>query len=245
MEINFSQRTITLLGEEKFAKLQSAHVAVFGLGGVGSYALEALVRAGIGTITIVDYDRIEESNINRQILATYPDIGKYKVDVAEERMLKINPKIIIHKFPTFVTSENISEIFQKGFHFAIDAIDTLSSKIDLLASLYKEQIFTVSCMGAGMKLDPLSITVGDISKTHTCPLAKNVRGELKKRGIISGITCVFSTEVPKQKQINNDCNSCLKINKDIYKQIIGSVSYVPGIFGLISAGVIIQKIISK
>ena len=245
MEINFSQRTVTLLGKEKFKKLQSAHVAVFGLGGVGSYALEALARAGIGTITIVDFDRIEESNINRQILATYPDIGKYKVDVAEERMLKINPNITIYKFPTFITSENISEILQKRFCFAIDAIDTLSSKIDLLVALHEEQIFTVSCMGAGMKIDPLSITVDDISKTHTCPLAKNVRVELRKRGITRNITCVFSTEVPKQKPIDTNYNNFITINNNVRKKIIGSVSYLPGIFGLISAGVIIQKITSQ
>lgn len=243
MEPNFSERTITLLGEEKFTKLQSAHVAVFGLGGVGSYALEALVRAGIGTITIVDFDKIEESNINRQILATYPDIGKYKVDIAEKRMLKINPGITIHKFPTFVNSENISEIIQKGFHFSIDAIDTLSSKIDLLVSLHKEKIFTVSCMGAGMKLDPLSIRISDISKTHTCPLARNVRIELRKRGITNGITCVFSTEAPKQKQTNNNFNDHITIINNVNKQIIGSISYVPGIFGLTSAGVLIKKIL--
>ncbi|MGC8739140.1 MAG: tRNA threonylcarbamoyladenosine dehydratase [Candidatus Hydrogenedens sp.] len=245
MERNFSERTITLLGKEKFTKLQSAHVAVFGLGGVGSYALEALVRAGIGTITIVDFDQIEESNINRQILATYPDIGRHKVDIAEERMLKINPEVTIHKFSTFVNSENILEIIKKDFHFAIDAIDTLHSKIDLLVSLYKEKIFTVACMGAGMKVDPSSITIRDISKTHTCPLAKNVRVELKKRGIINGITCVFSTETPKQIYINNDFNKNTTIHSDAKKQAIGSISYIPGIFGLTSAGIIIQKIISQ
>ncbi len=245
MEYSFSERTIGLLGKENFEKLQSAHVAVFGLGGVGSYALEALVRAGIGTITIVDFDQIEESNINRQILATYPHIGRYKVDIAEERMLSINPKVIIHKFPFFINSETLPEIIQKRFAFAIDAIDTLCSKVDLLISLHKEKIFTVSCMGAGMKLDPLSIKVDDISKTHTCPLARNVRIELRKQGITQGIICVFSTETPKHNQSITDNLNHLSINNHTKKQIIGSISYIPGIFGLTSAGVLIKQILSQ
>ncbi len=241
----FSERTIALLGEESFYKLQSAHVAVFGLGGVGSYALEGLVRAGIGKITIVDFDRIEETNINRQILATYPDVGKYKVDIAEQRMLSINPDVIIYKFPVFVENKNIDEIIQTGFQFAIDAIDTISSKVDLVSYLYRKNIFVVSCMGAGMKLDPLSIKVDDISKTHTCPLAKHVRLELKKRGITKGIPCVFSTETPKQKSPNNNLYNQITINNNIKKRFVGSISYVPGIFGLVSAGVIIQRIINN
>ncbi len=245
MEYFFFERTITLLGQEKFSKLTSAHVAIFGLGGVGGYALEALVRAGIGTITIVDFDKIEESNINRQILATYSDIGKLKVEVAEKRMLSINPKVVIYKFPLFVNSENIYHILQSGFHFAIDAIDTLNSKIDLLTSLYNERIHTVSCMGAGMKLDPLSIMVDDISKTHTCPLAKNVRTELRKRGLTHGIPCVFSTEPPKQKQITTNSFDDINTKNNTNKQIIGSVSYIPGIFGLISAGTVIQRILNS
>lgn len=246
MENFFYERTIKLLGEEDFKKLQSAHVAVFGLGGVGSYALEALVRAGIGTITIVDFDQIEESNINRQILATYPNIGKYKVDIAEERMLSINPRVIIHKFPIFINSETLPNIIHKEFSFAIDAIDTLSSKIDLLICLHKEKIYTVSCMGAGMKLDPLAIKVNDISKTHTCPLAKNVRTELRKKGITQGITCVFSIETPHQKQTDDNYNSnYLTKNNCNNKRMIGSISYIPGIFGLVSAGILIQRILSQ
>ncbi len=245
MNKSFSDRTIRLIGKNNYEKLQSAHVSIFGLGGVGSYALEALVRAGIGTITIVDFDQIEESNINRQILATYPHIGRYKVDIAEERMLSINPKVIIHKFPVFINSETLPNIVQKGFPFAIDAIDTLRSKVDLLISLYKQKIFTVSSMGAGMKLDPLAIKVADISKTHTCPLAKNVRTELKKQGITQGIICVFSTETPKHTHPATNNMNHLSINNNTKKQIIGSLSYVPGIFGLTSAGVLIQHILSQ
>ncbi len=237
------ERALILLGEEKLKKVRNAHVAIFGLGGVGSYALEALVRAGIGTITIVDSDHVEESNINRQLLATYLTIGKSKVNAAEERILSINPDIIIHKFGLFVNKENLPEILETGFHFAIDAIDTVESKIDLLTGLYHKKIDTVSCMGAGMKLDPSCIKVSDISKTHTCPLAKAIRTELRERDIKHGITCVFSTEPPISKQTISTTNQYMPPNTNLNKQPIGSISYIPGIFGLTAAGTLIQKIL--
>ncbi|HOV33387.1 MAG TPA: tRNA threonylcarbamoyladenosine dehydratase [Candidatus Hydrogenedens sp.] len=239
------ERTLLLLGKEKLKELRSAHVAVFGLGGVGSYALEALVRAGVGTITIVDSDCVEESNINRQLLANYLTVGKYKIDIAEERIHSINPSIVIHKFGLFVNKENLPEILKIGFHFAIDAIDSVESKIDLLTELYHNKIDTVSCMGAGMKLDPSCIKVSDISKTHTCPLAKIIRAELRERGIKNGITCVFSTEPPLQKQIISITNQYMPSNIYLNKRSIGSISYIPGIIGLTAAGILIQYIINS
>ena len=244
-EKSFYERTLILLGEEKVKRLKSAHIAIFGLGGVGSYALEALIRAGVGTITLVDCDRIEESNINRQLLANYSSIGKYKVDEAEERARNINPNIVIHKFALFVKKENIYEILKTGFHFAIDAIDTVESKIDLLAELYHKKIYMVSCMGAGMKLDPLCVKISDISKTHTCPLAKIIRTRLREKSIHHGITCVFSTESPMQKQMNNTTNRYIPIDTHPNKQPIGSISYIPGIIGLTAAGTLIQHILNS
>ncbi|MCA1900870.1 MAG: tRNA threonylcarbamoyladenosine dehydratase [Candidatus Hydrogenedens sp.] len=236
------EKNVQLIGEEKQNKLKNAHVAVFGLGGVGSYALEAIVRAGVGTITIIDFDRVEISNINRQLLATYQTIDKYKTDVAEERIYTINPEVHLHKFTIFITKETIPSILKNNIQYAIDAIDTIESKVHLLESLYKNNIKTISCMGAGWKINPSAITIADISKTHTCPLAKIIRTELRKRNITKGIPCVFSKEPPIKSEISPESNLYMfKGNK----KNIGSISYLPGIIGLTAGGYIINQIINS
>lgn len=236
-QIDIFRRTILLIGRENFEKLKNSHVAIFGLGGVGGYALEAIARAGIGTITIVDHDYIEPSNINRQILASELTLKKRKVDIAEERVLSINPQIKIYKYSIFITKENLQIVTEQSPKYAIDAIDTVKSKVELLEYLYRKGITVVSCMGAGLRLNPLSIRCEDISKTHTCPLAKIVRSELKNKGISKGIYCVFSEEPPRKIEPHSKFEE--------FKKEIGSISYLPGIIGLTAAGIIIQKIIQE
>ncbi|MCX8065732.1 MAG: tRNA threonylcarbamoyladenosine dehydratase [Candidatus Hydrogenedentes bacterium] len=242
MNIHFSdihQRTILLTGKEGLEKLKNSHVAIFGLGGVGGYALEAIARAGVGTITIVDYDSVESSNINRQVLATIHTLKKLKTDLAEERILSVNPEAKIYKHSVYISEENLHLLTEPPPQYAIDAIDTVKSKVVLLEHLYNKGITVVSCMGAGLRLNPLKIRCEDISKTHTCPLAKAVRSELKKKGIHKGIICIFSEEPPKQKVLKSD-EFVTNFNKGI-----GSISYLPGIIGLTAGGIIIQKILKE
>ncbi len=237
--LEIHQRTLILLGKENFERIRNSHVAVFGLGGVGGYALEAIARAGVGTITIVDYDKIEPSNINRQLLSSTETLGKLKVDVAEKRILSVNPIAKIFKHPLFINKETIPIITNPLPQYAIDAIDSVGPKVELLSYLYQKNIFTVSCMGAGFKVNPLAIRCEDISKTHTCPLAKVVRSELKKVGIHKGILCVFSVEPPIKQE------TPLEKEETSKSKNIGSISYTPGIIGLVSAGIVLQKIIEN
>ncbi len=244
MELDFweiHQRTLLLIGRENLEKIRNSHVAVFGLGGVGGYALEAIARAGVGTITIVDYDKIEPSNLNRQILSSKETIGMPKVDVAEKRILSINPSAKIYKYSLFINQQTLPTITSPLPQYAIDAIDTVRSKVELLKYLHEHDIFTVSCMGAALRLNPLTVRCDDISKTHTCPLAKSIRSELKKLGITKGILCVFSIEQP----MNKANKSLVEPNKKGKKEPIGSISYIPGIIGLVSAGIVLQKIIES
>lgn len=244
MELDYQeihQRTLLLIGRGNLEKIRNSHVAVFGLGGVGGYALEAIARAGIGTITIVDYDKIEPSNLNRQILSSKETIGLLKVDVAEKRILSINPSAKVYKYSLFIDQQTLPIITNPLPQYAIDAIDTVPSKVELLKYLHDHNIFTVSCMGAGFRLNPLAVRYDDISKTHTCPLARSIRNELKKIGIKKGILCVFSIEPP----INKASRPSVEPNEKGEKEPIGSISYVPGIIGLVSAGIILQKIIDS
>ncbi len=218
-------RTESLLGKEAIQKLQSAHVAVFGVGGVGGYVVEALARSGVGTLTLIDNDKVSLSNINRQIIALHSTIGKYKTEVAKARIADINPNAKVHTKELFVLPENISQIDFTAFDYVVDAIDTTSGKLAIIQSAKKNNVPVISAMGAGNKIDATSFCVKDISKTSGCPLARVMRRELKKRGI-ENVKVVYSEEEAKKTEDG----------------IVGSVAFVPSVAGLILAGEVIKDL---
>ena len=218
-------RTEILLGKEAVEKLQSAHVAVFGVGGVGGYVVEALARSGIGTLTLIDNDKVSLSNINRQIIALHSTIGKYKTEVAKARIADINPNANVYTRELFVLPETIEEIDFSGFDYVVDAIDTVSGKLAIIQSAKEKNIPVISAMGAGNKLNATAFCVKDISKTSGCPLARVMRRELKKRNI-ENVKVVYSEEEPKKSE----------------EGIVGSVAFVPSVAGLIVAGEVIKDL---
>lgn len=224
-------RSEILLGKDALDKLNNATVAVFGIGGVGSYTVEALVRGGIGKLYLFDGDYISQTNINRQLVATTRTVGMAKVDVAAEHCNEVNPDAEVFAQKLFFSSENADSIDFHGFDYVVDAIDTVSSKLLLIEKAKEANVPVISCMGAGNKLDATRFEVADISKTSVCPLAKVMRYELKKRGI-SKVKVVYSKEEPiKHGQTENG------------KPLPGSVSFVPSVAGLIIAGEVIKDII--
>ncbi len=224
---SFYERTEALIGHDGIAKLSRARVAVFGIGGVGSYAFEALVRSGVGRIIVVDADTVEASNCNRQLIATQSTIGTPKVDCAIRRAYDINPGCVIESHRIFIAPENIYDLLRSEITHAIDAIDSIESKIALIHALLQKGIPFVSCMGGAQRLDPSKIRISDISKTFGCPHAKSVRRRLRSIGIEHGVRCVYSTETPAIRTHN----------------MLGSISYIPGIIGLTAAGIIINDIL--
>ena len=227
-------RTENLIGSEAITKLRLAHVAVFGIGGVGGYACEALARAGVGEFTLIDNDEVATTNLNRQIIATHKTIGQAKVDVMRDRILEINPKALVHSVKAFYLPENAEKFDLSVFTYIVDAIDTVSSKIDIAVRSDKLGIPLISCMGTGNKLDPTLFEVSDISKTSVCPLAKVIRKELRIRGI-SKLKVVYSKEeARKNLNINEE-----KSNK---RAVPSSISFVPSVAGLIMAGEVIKDI---
>lgn len=224
-------RSEILLGKDALDKLNNATVAVFGIGGVGSYTVEALVRGGIGKLYLFDGDCVSQTNINRQLVATTRTVGMAKVDVAAEHCNEVNPDAEVFAQKLFFSSENADRIDFHGFDYVVDAIDTVSSKLLLIEKAKEANVPVISCMGAGNKLDATRFEVADISKTSVCPLAKVMRYELKKRGI-SKVKVVYSKEEPiKHGQTENG------------KPLPGSVSFVPSVAGLIIAGEVIKDII--
>lgn len=232
MKEQFS-RTALLLGENSIEKLMNSRVAVFGIGGVGGFALEALVRAGIGTLDIIDNDQVAVSNLNRQIIATHASIGRDKVEVARERILQINPAARVNTYKSFFLPENVSDFNFYAYDYVVDAIDTVSGKIALVEEAARVGTPIISCMGAGNKLDPTAFEVSDIYKTSVCPLARVMRRELKKRHIPS-LKVVYSKEKPV---IVPETDPEKK-----GKTIPGSVSFVPSVAGLILAGEVIKDL---
>lgn len=223
-----------MLGEEGVNRLKSAHVLLFGLGGVGSYAAEALARAGVGVLTLVDGDTVTVSNINRQLPALHSTVGKSKVEVVAERIADINPDCKIIQNPVFFSAETEDAVDFSSVTYVADAIDTVTSKILLIQKARELDIPVISCMGAGNKLDPTMFQVAEIEKTSVCPLARVMRTELRKRGI-TGVKAVYSKEEP-----------FLQIPKsDGRKQTPGSLSFVPSVAGLVMAGEIIRDIAIK
>ena len=229
-------RTRLLVGEDGLRRLQSARVAVIGLGGVGGYALEALARAGVGSLFLVDAEVLDITNMNRQILALDDTVGRPKVDVARERVMRINPETQVETSRVFMSPDNVKSLLPEGIGYAVDAIDSVAPKVALLSNLLQRGIPFVSCMGAGSRLAPTGIRVGDISETKGCPLARAVRQQLRKLGIMQGIRCVYSEEMPIHSTEGAP---------ETYqgKRINGTISYVPGIVGLTAAGVIINDIL--
>ncbi|AXU72548.1 tRNA threonylcarbamoyladenosine dehydratase [Clostridioides difficile] len=235
MENNFTTRTSFLVGDDGIKKLNNSNIIVFGVGGVGSFTVEALARAGVGNITIVDFDDVDITNINRQIPALHSTVGRYKVDVMEERILDINPNINIEKIRSLYNKDTSDEILTERYDYVVDAIDMVSSKIHLIETCEKKGLKIISSMGMGNKLDPTKIVVTDIHKTSTCPLAKVMRKELRDRGI-KKLKVVYSTEQPielKKKVMNGR------------KVTPGSVSFVPSVGGLIIASVIVNELLGQ
>ena len=221
-------RTEMLLGKSGVAALGRAHVAVFGVGGVGGFAAEALARAGVGEITLVDSDRVSESNINRQIIALSSTVGMLKTDVMMQRIVDINPEIKVHAYPVFFDTD--TDLFDfSDFDYVIDAIDSVKPKLHLIESAIKGGTKIISAMGAGGKSDPTRFQVADISKTTVCPLAKVVRTELRRRGILHH-KVVFSDEPPVKVE---GCRT------------VGSLSFVPSVMGLIIAGEVIKELATE
>ena len=236
MEEQFS-RTGLLLGEDALLRLQQSRVAVFGIGGVGGYTVEALARAGVGTIDVIDSDTVSISNLNRQLLATYDTVGMLKVEAAKARILSINPKAVVYAHPIFYTPETADQLDFTQYDYIVDAIDTVTGKLCIIQRALEAGTKVISCMGTGNKLDPTALQVADISKTTICPLARVMRKELKKRGI-NHMKVVFTTE-EALKPVGAE-EEAATIGK---RQIPGSVSYIPGIAGLLLAGEVIKDLI--
>ncbi|MBQ4426513.1 MAG: tRNA threonylcarbamoyladenosine dehydratase [Oscillospiraceae bacterium] len=231
----FFSRTALMLGEEAVKKLRASRVAVFGVGGVGGYAVEALCRAGIGALDIVDNDTVAPSNLNRQIIATRDTIGQYKVDAAEERIKSINPECAVTKHRCFFLPETVGEFDFSAYDYVVDAIDTVTGKLELIRCAKEAGVPVISSMGAGNKLDPTTFRVADIEKTRVCPLARIMRKELKKRGI-SGVKCVFSEEIPMDiPQPERESGEAKRVTP-------GSVSFVPSVVGLIIAAEVVKDL---
>jgi len=233
-------RTELLVGQKGSQKLAQTSVAVIGLGGVGSYSAEALARSGIGKFILIDFDVIEPTNINRQILALQSTIGKPKVELMQQRILDINPKaeVIIYQE---VLDGNNQERLLEGAEYCVDAIDSLSAKIGLLEFLLKNERKFISVMGAGNRLDPSQVHISTIDKSHNCPLARRVRKLLHKKGIRGHFSCVYSSELPIIPE--NDVSIEDSITKDRQRKVIGSISYLPAVMGLMAAAYVIRSIL--
>ena len=237
MDEKFS-RTEMLIGNEGMKKLNDAKVAVFGLGGVGSFVCEGLARSGVGNFILVDYDKIDESNINRQLIATVKTVGKYKVDLMKERILEINPDANVETYKEFYMADSEVDIITEELSYAVDCVDTIMAKIAIICNCDAIGVPVISSMGTGNKLDPSMFEVADIYDTPICPLARIMKKDLKKRNI-EKLKVVYSTEQP----INT--NDCAINQKNSKFKVKGSVSFVPSVAGLMIAGEVIKDIVGK
>ena len=248
--LNQFSRTELLIKEDGIQKLQKAKVAIFGIGGVGSFAVEGLVRSGIGNFILVDDDKICLTNLNRQIIATRKTIGKYKVDVMEERILEINPDAKIQTYQEFYMPNSKTNIITEDIDYVIDCVDTVTAKIEIVKRCKELDIPIISALGTGNKLDPSRFEITDIYKTSICPLAKVMRKELRKRNIDS-LKVIYSKEEPIEidEYSNSSCKTnCIcppgtKRKCTIRNQVPGSISFVPSVAGLMIAGEVIREII--
>lgn len=249
-------RTELLIGSEGLEKLNTARVAVIGLGGVGAYTVEALARAGVGWLILVDFDDICLTNTNRQIHAIEGNYGRSKVEVMAERVKAINPEAVVVSWKEFLDAKNMEVVLHGRISYVVDAIDTVWSKVDLITYCKENGIPIISSMGTGNKFDPLAFKIDDISKTHTCPLAKSVRKALREKGIETGVKVVYSTEIPGESKADvPTCHGgCICPHRDNEDQewnctkrrkIPGSMSYLPPIAGLIIAGEVIRDLLKN
>ena len=247
--LNQFSRTQLLLGEEAMEKLKGARVAVFGIGGVGVYVCEALVRSGVGAFDLVDDDKVCLTNLNRQIIATRKTVGKYKVDVMRERMLEINPDCDVRVHKCFYLPETAAEFNFSDYDYVVDAVDTVTAKVTLVLEAQKAGVPIISCMGAGNKLDPSRFRVADIYKTQGCPLARVMRTALRKRGV-KKLKVVYSDEIPTRpiEDMSISCRShCICPPGAEHKcterrDIPGSTAFVPSVAGLIIAGEVVKDL---
>ena len=234
---NWLERTELLLGSEKLERLRHKHVLVVGLGGVGAYAAEMVARAGIGRMTIVDGDKVNLSNINRQLLATCSQLGKPKAEVMAARLIDINPDIELTVINEFVKDERMEQLLDNEYDYVVDAIDTISPKVFLILHCLNRNMKIVSSMGAGGKTDPSKILVADISKTYNCKLAKSIRKRLHRKGIDKGVTVVFSSEL-------TDKSAVVEIDdEENKKSTVGTISYMPALFGIHCAANVIEDLL--
>ncbi len=253
------ERTARLLGENAMEALFEAHVAVFGIGGVGGYAVEALARSGVGEFTLVDKDKVSVSNINRQIIADHDTVGHYKVDVMKQRILKINPGAKVNARKCFYLPKEAAEFDFSSYSYVVDAVDTVTAKLDIIARAKNEKVPVISAMGAGNKLVPSMFEVADIYETSVCPLAKVMRRELKKRGI-TDCKVVYSKETPIKPCISEEEVKEATVSdskEDIWSKqpsysadkaqtgsVPASIAFVPSVAGLIMAGEVVKDLCS-
>ena len=242
--INQFSRTELLYGEKAMRKLAASRVAVFGIGGVGGYVVEALVRSGVGTLDIIDDDKVCMSNLNRQIIATRETIGRYKVDVAEERIHDINPDCVVNAHKTFFLPETQDQFDFGEYDYVVDAIDTVAGKLAIIEKAKKAGTPVISSMGAGNKINPAMFEVSDIYKTTICPLAKVIRHECRKRGIDS-LKVVYSKEMPIKPLEDTGCSQEVAENRTKRRATPGSTAFVPSVVGLIIAGEVINDITGR
>jgi len=229
-------RTELLLGSNALEKLSKSRVAVFGIGGVGGYTVEALIRSGLGEIDLIDNDTVSITNLNRQIIATQKTLGQYKVDAARDRILEINPDVKVNIHKTFYTNENADEFDFSKYDYVVDAIDTVVGKLSLIEKSKEANVPIICAMGAGNKLEASKFEVADISKTSVCPLARVIRTELKKRKI-KNVKVVYSKEIPIKPLTGEE--------ETVKHQIPGSTAFVPAVAGLIIAGEVIKDLIKN
>ena len=234
-------RTRLLLGENGLEKLRNARVAIFGLGGVGGYVAEALARSGIGQLDLIDDDTINLTNLNRQVLALHSTIGMPKVEAAKNRILDIDPTIRVQTFQTFFLPENAAEFDFSQYDYVVDAIDTVTGKLELIARAKSAGVPIISCMGTGNKLDPTGFRVSDISKTRGCALARIMRKECAKRGI-KGVKVVWSEELPLESRMSAKEFQESQREGSSRRALPGSTAFVPGVAGLIMAGEVIRDL---
>lgn len=247
--LNQFSRTQLLLGQEGMEKLYRARVAVFGIGGVGGYTVEALARSGVGALDLIDDDKVCLTNLNRQIFATHKTVGQYKVDVAEQRILEINPKAVVHTYKTFYAPQTAEQFDFTQYDYVVDAIDTVTGKLQLVEQAEKAGVPIISSMGAGNKMDPTAFEVADIYETSICPLARVMRKELKKRGI-EKLKVVYSREPPMTPiedmavscRTNCICPPGTARKCTQRRQVPGSNAFVPSVVGLIIAGEVVKDL---
>lgn len=230
------ERSLLVFDQQAIIQLQNSHVLVAGVGGVGGFVAEALARAGVGALTLIDHDKVSPSNKNRQIVALNSTLGLLKVDVMAQRIHDINPACKVETIARFIEPESMPNLVSQGFDFIVDAIDSLNCKVALVEQAFKQSVPVVSSMGAGRRIDPSKIELTDISKTYGCGLARVMRQRLKKVGITKGVPVVFSSEVPKEP------GPFEAIEGARGRVVNGTASYMPGIFGLMLAGLVVQHL---